>query len=417
MAANRYRPPLYLASLEEEQGRTLECIPLKGHKFSEAWLQERLFNHPEILPFGEIDPSFETAIPLCMELETDAGNIDVVYASPAGHIALVECKLWRNPQARREVIGQILDYAKELAAWNYERLSQAVGDAAERSADTLYAIAAKKEQGLDEAAFVDAVTRNLREGRFLLAIIGDGIREEVESITAFLQSHAGIRFSFALVEMAVYRMPAEPGGFLIQPRVLARTVEIERFIVRLDGEGIAPVEVVSGNGTKQTGTSPKLSLKEICSQLEFVKPGLGVDVAEFVERCEDLGIVRGRGAKLSLSLRYREDLFGKKRRFEFCKIGPSTGKLDTSYVCDFARKAGDISIGEEYLANLAKLIPGSRVSEGEIWKAVVDADGEYPSVATVLQRSDEWLTLIDKTLDRFKELLKELRQRKEEAPD
>ena len=417
MATNRYRPPLYLASLEEQQGRALECVPLKRRKFSEAWLQERLFNHPEVLPFGEIDPLFETAIPLCMELETDAGYIDAVYASPAGHIALVECKLWRNPQARREVIGQILDYAKELAAWNYERLSQAVGDAAERSADTLYAIAAEKEPGLDEEVFVDAVTRNLREGRFLLAIIGDGIREEVESIAAFLQSQPGLRFSFALVEMAVYRMPSEPGGFLIQPRMLARTVEIERFIVRLDGEGTAVVESVSGNGTKQAGTSPELSSKEIYSQLESLKPGLGVDVAKFVERCADLDIDRGKGAKKRLSLRYREDLFGKKRRFEFCKILPPTGELDTSYVCDFAQKAGGISIGEEYLTNLAKLIPGSSVSGEGIRKAVVDADGEYPSVETVLQRSDEWLTLIDKTLARFKGLLKELRKQKEEAPN
>ena len=27
---------------------------------------------------------------------------------------LIECKLWRNPEARREVVGQILDYAKVL---------------------------------------------------------------------------------------------------------------------------------------------------------------------------------------------------------------------------------------------------------------------------------------------------------------
>ncbi len=33
---------------------------------------------------------------------------------------LVEAKLWRNPEARRKVIGQILDYAKELSRWNYE---------------------------------------------------------------------------------------------------------------------------------------------------------------------------------------------------------------------------------------------------------------------------------------------------------
>jgi hypothetical protein len=33
--------------------------------------------------------------------------------------------------------------------------------------------------------------------------------------------------------MAVYRMP--DGGFVVQPRVLARTVNIERGIVRIEG--------------------------------------------------------------------------------------------------------------------------------------------------------------------------------------
>ena len=48
------------------------------------------------------------------EVLTAAGLIDVLYVSPAGLVTIVETKLWRNPEARREVVGQILDYAKEL---------------------------------------------------------------------------------------------------------------------------------------------------------------------------------------------------------------------------------------------------------------------------------------------------------------
>ena len=46
-----------------------------------------------------------------------------MYVNPLGLLILAEHKLWRNPQARREVIGQILDYAKEFASWSYEELS------------------------------------------------------------------------------------------------------------------------------------------------------------------------------------------------------------------------------------------------------------------------------------------------------
>lgn len=424
MATNRYRPPLYLASLEEQQGRALERIPVleripfDEREFHEDWLQERLFKHPEVLPFGEIDPSFGPVMPLCRELPTNAGYLDVAYVGVTGRIALVECKLWRSPEARREVVGQILDYAKELASWDYERLSRAVGRAARRSGDALWDVAAAQDPNLDQAVFVDDVTRNLKEGRFLLLIVGDGIREEVESIAAFLQSQPGIRFSFALVEMAVYRMPSEPGGFLMQPRVLARTVEIERFVVRREGEGVAVEDMAGGeaSGESESGDNASgkrtLSLKEIYEQLDSVKPGLGADAAAFIERCAALDIYPS--VKRTLVLRYADPMLGN---LNFGTIYPYGG-LDTNYICYSAEWPGDLSVGEDYLAGIAKFIPGAGVSKkGNSWTWRVTADGSdkklLPPVETVLQHSDEWFELIEKTLARFKELSKQ----QKESPD
>ncbi|MFC6463355.1 hypothetical protein ACFP76_23215 [Paracoccus aerius] len=48
-------------------------------------------------------------------LSTPAGRIDNLLLTPAGLPVVVECKLWRNPQARREVVGQVLEYARELS--------------------------------------------------------------------------------------------------------------------------------------------------------------------------------------------------------------------------------------------------------------------------------------------------------------
>jgi hypothetical protein len=50
-------------------------------------------------------------------MATPAGPLDALFINRHGALGLVKCKLWRNPQARREVVGQILDYAKELARW------------------------------------------------------------------------------------------------------------------------------------------------------------------------------------------------------------------------------------------------------------------------------------------------------------
>jgi hypothetical protein len=71
---------------------------------------------------------------------------------------------------------------------------------------------------VDEVAFNDALTANLRRGRFLLLIVGDGIREGVEAIAEYLQAHAGLHFSLGLVELPIYVMP--DGSKLVAPAFL-----------------------------------------------------------------------------------------------------------------------------------------------------------------------------------------------------
>lgn len=75
----------------------------------ESSLRDLLFEYPETLPLGTIDAAFADPVPVCRELSTPAGYVDAVYVNPLGRLVLAEFKLWRNPQARREVIGQILD--------------------------------------------------------------------------------------------------------------------------------------------------------------------------------------------------------------------------------------------------------------------------------------------------------------------
>ena len=62
-----------------------------------------------------------------MVVEVAAGNsgyIDNLYISSGGYPIVVETKLWRNPQARREVLSQVLDYTKELTSKDFEWFEQ-----------------------------------------------------------------------------------------------------------------------------------------------------------------------------------------------------------------------------------------------------------------------------------------------------
>ena len=99
---------------------------------------------------------------------------------------LVECKLWRNPEGRREVVGQILYYAKELSRWSSSDLHREVNRRLKRDGNPLLEMVRAVEPKVDEIQFNDALTANLRRGRFLLLIVGDGIREGVEAIAEYL---------------------------------------------------------------------------------------------------------------------------------------------------------------------------------------------------------------------------------------
>jgi hypothetical protein len=110
-----------------EKGERVRIGEIKGK--NEAWLRDTLFDHPEIIPTEDIDSTFGPLVPLCKELRTDAGPIDAVFINEHGRLTLVECKLWKNPQARREVVAQTLDYVSALSSWTYADLQRQVAAA------------------------------------------------------------------------------------------------------------------------------------------------------------------------------------------------------------------------------------------------------------------------------------------------
>lgn len=213
-----------------EDGNTehLYRLSFEDSGFNEAWLQNMLFENPQSLPLGEIDAAYQEICPLCTEMNTGAGPIDIVYMTPHGRLIVVETKLWRNPEARRKVIGQILDYAKELVHWSYADLQRQVRRRRKDTKEnTPYELVSKRFPDIDEARFVDGVTQSLEKGDFKLVIAGDGIRKDAHAIVEFLQDVG--RFILAMIETAVYKHRTKD-LLVIQPRTLVRTQVLERAV-------------------------------------------------------------------------------------------------------------------------------------------------------------------------------------------
>ena len=240
--------------------------------FDEDWIQRLLYENPALLPVAEIDETMVPLVPLSREVSTTAGSIDALFISPTGALTVVEAKLWRNPQARREVVGQIIDYAQALTKWTYEDLDAlALSD----HNQPLWELVADKGARTGEAEFIDAVSLTLRTGKFLLLVVGDGIREGVASMASYLQQTPQLRFTLALVELRVFR--TGDGSRLVVPSVVTRTTEVVRAVVdvRLAPEARVSVEVEVPRDDSTPSRGSKLTQQQFLEELgASVSPAL-----------------------------------------------------------------------------------------------------------------------------------------------
>jgi hypothetical protein len=271
------------------EGKPLERVPLTSGslgQFNEAWLQGLIHANPACLPISEIEPGLGRFVPICRELPTPHGPIDNLLMTPAGEIALVETKLFRNPEARRLVLAQVLDYAMAVFRMDFASFEKAAlrGQFSPATKPTsLYAFLSGPEQ-LPEEAFVDAVAKNLRRGRALVMIVGDGIRSEAEILLGDLHRFARFEFTLALIELAVFRMP-ESNRLLIRPRTLAKTEVVRRFVL---GSGQEASGI--GQGPPASEKVETLSSEAYWSALRSSVPDARPALERLIETVEPIGV-------------------------------------------------------------------------------------------------------------------------------
>ena len=245
---NRQQGTPYFIS--ETNSFQLERIPLNEKHFQENWLQKIIHKNPQILPIDDIESGFAPLISLGREISTSVGYIDNLYISPNGYLTIVETKLWKNPEAKREVVGQIIDYAKELTNWNFTKLNDGVKNSSQLYNNNSKGIIElindfEKIEENEEYKIIDNIERNLKRGRFLLLIVGDGIRESVEEMVDFLSNTPQIQFTLGLIELQFYKNPNVEGELIAIPNLITRTREITRAIVKIENS-------TNGNVTIET---------------------------------------------------------------------------------------------------------------------------------------------------------------------
>ncbi len=177
---------------------------------AEAELQHLLIESPFLIPIEEIR---EGASPLVFAIGEfglpGSGNTDVLAFSADGDIAIIECKLAANPESRRKVIGQILEYASYLWGMSYREVDSQVERLKGKSLTELIEEAVAGEW--DRANFEEGITQSLANGSFTLIIVVDEINDELRRIIRYINECSKSIFSLHALE--VHRFQA--GGIQI----------------------------------------------------------------------------------------------------------------------------------------------------------------------------------------------------------
>lgn len=172
-------------------------LPSVRTRSEDRELQQLLEHNPEILPGDQVQPDDprrwllvrrELPVP-----DPATGSIrwsiDDVFADQDAVPTLIECKRFEDSRARREVVGQILEYAANAQYyWTAEELEQFAAETAARTGktleETLTALDPTMASAPDE--FFAAFVHNLREGRVRLVFFMEEAPPELKSIVEFL---------------------------------------------------------------------------------------------------------------------------------------------------------------------------------------------------------------------------------------
>jgi hypothetical protein len=358
----------------------------------EQWLQQLIHRHPITIPIGQIESGFSDLVPVCMELPLRSGYLDNLLMTRDGNIVIVEVKLFRNPQARREVLAQALDYASALFRMNYTDLEAAI-----LKADFDGGLPPKRLYDLfdgpgtpDEPAFVDAVNSNLKNGRFVVLVVGDGIRTDAESLMDSLQSHAGFHFTFALVELSVYQ-GASPDDLIVVPSTLAKTVMIERGIVRIDdkrGE-VVPVKVEPKAKSNSKVDEISITSEQFYESMRDRRADLPGVLKVFVNALADVDVYTMFNKSLNLMW---DSPTGESVNLGFVE---KTGTFYTN-------RSGNSKVAQAYIEDLAKAFGGT-TKIYEKGNGLVLVDGKSPPIESLLDKQEDWMNAIIRLQTRIRE--------------
>lgn len=195
----------------------------------EAELQKMLYEGPELVSLRDEHPAVfirEAGLP-------GSGRTDLLGVDADGNILIVETKLFKSREIRREVIGQILEYAAYLWRMSYAKFD---GLFLTREGKSIAELLMLKTSQQTLPEFQDTVAANLQSGVFHLFIAVDEMNDELEKIIAYVSS-LGPTLKLQALELRTYKFedleilaPQHYGEYLQPPASPRAIITIDQIL-------------------------------------------------------------------------------------------------------------------------------------------------------------------------------------------
>lgn len=198
---------------------------------TESLLQGYLARHPDLLAGDQIDSTaprrwllIAQEAPLASE-EDGAGrwSVDHLFLDQDAVPTIVEVKRSTDTRIRREVVGQMLDYAANgVSYWKVDVLRERFESSPDTEGD-LFDFLENSDADPDE--FWQKVERNLQAGRVRLVFVSDKIPDELRRIVEFLNEQMNPAEVLA-VEIKQY-VSEDSNLRTLVPRVIGQTTKAQ----------------------------------------------------------------------------------------------------------------------------------------------------------------------------------------------
>lgn len=214
--------------------RDEELVDLSEQPYeSEDLLQELLAKYPNVLAGDKIDATQRQWLLISREIGVASGeegadrwSLDHLFVDQDGLPTLVEVKRSSDTRIRREVVGQMLDYAANgVVYWPIERLRGSFESECETvGLDPGMILRDRFGDSLDGDNFWTTIESNLRAGRVRLVFVADAIPPELARVIEFLNG----QMTPAEVIGIEIKQYVGAGMRTLVPRVVGATAEAQQ---------------------------------------------------------------------------------------------------------------------------------------------------------------------------------------------